>query len=385
MNTVNFEYIPRSHEKNIADLLEPGKVVVLYGARRAGKTTLVKRLLEKYAREKNTALFVTAEDIVVRQFLESESVQKLKEFVGGNQLLVIDEAQHAANIGLNLKLIVDHMPGLSVIATGSSSFDLAQATGEPLTGRRHVLTLHPLAQLEISHIESAHETEANLESRLVYGSYPEVVTTAGNHQREEYLRELVNAYLLKDILKLEGVRQSDKLVRLLQLLAFQIGREVSLSELGTQLGMSKNTVERYIDLLEKVFVLHRLTPFSRNLRKEISKSHRLYFCDNGVRNAVIGNFNPLKLRNDDGQLWENYIVMERLKRHENLRERRQSWFWRTYDKKEIDLVEEKEGRLAGYEIKWQPKHVKPPADWIRAYPEASYEVIDRENYRGFIE
>ncbi len=377
-------YVKRIHERNLSELLTPGKVVVLYGARRVGKTTLVKRFVDSYASSGKPALIVTAEDIVVRQYLESQSVVKLREFVGEHRLLVIDEAQHAANIGLNLKLIVDHLPQVSVIATGSSSFDLARATGEPLTGRRFVLTLYTFAQMELSAMESAHETSAHLDSRLIYGNYPEVVTATGKNRREEYLRELVSSYLLKDILELEGVRQSQKLVRLLQLLAFQIGRDVSLNELGTQLGMSKNTVERYIDLLEKVFVVQRLTPFSRNLRKEISKSHRIYFCDNGVRNAIIGNFNPLTLRNDDGQLWENYVIMERFKRNEYKREHAQSYFWRTYDKKEIDLVEERSGTLHGYEMKLQSKRVTPPADWKRTYPDATFEVIHRENYSGFI-
>ena len=220
---------------------------------------------------------------------------------------MVDEAQYVEKIGLNLKLIVDHIPNIKVIPTGSSSFDLAKDIGEPLTGRKFSLKLFPLAQMEISRIEKTHETEANLESRLVYGSYPEVVTMSGNTQREEYLRELVNSYLLKDVLVLEGIRHSNKLVQLLQLLAFQIGKQASLNELGAQLGMSKNTVERYLDLLEKVFVVYRLAAFSRNLREEISKNHCYYFYDNGIRNALIGNLNPLTMRNDAGQLWENYL------------------------------------------------------------------------------
>lgn len=226
---------------------------------------------------------------------------------------------------------------------------------------------------------------ANLESRLIYGSYPEVITTPDNHLREEYLNEMVSSNLYKDIFELEGIRHSNKLVRLLQLLAFQIGKDVSLNELGTQLEMSKNTVDRYLDLLEKVFVIHRRGAFSRNLRKEIVKSRRYYFYDTGIRNALIRNYNPLSLRNDVGEIWENYIITERLKKQEYLREKSASYFWRTYDKKEIDLVEEAGGELHGFEIKWKTMAVKAPTDWKSQYPQAGFEVINRENYLDFIE
>jgi len=382
-------YIHQKQIENLQQLLAPGKVVVLYGARRVGKTTLIKKFVENYLRENpseaSRVLLVNGDDIVVRQFLESQSIQKLKDFVGDHSLLVIDEAQYVTQIGLNLKLLVDHVPHLKIIATGSSSFDLAKDIGEPLTGRKYVLKLFPLAQMEISQIEKPHETSANLESRLLWGTYPEAVILADNRRREEFLRELVSSYLLKDILELEGIRHSNKLVQLLQLLAFQIGKEASLNELGTQLGMSKNTVERYMDLLEKVFVIYQLSAFSRNLRKEITKSHRYYFHDLGIRNALIGNFNPLALRNDVGQLWENYIITERLKRQEYLRQFTQFYFWRTYDQKEIDLVEEREGKLFGYEMKWQHQPAKAPKDWQAAYPEASFQIVHRENYLNFLQ
>jgi len=239
--------------------------------------------------------------------------------------------------------------------------------------------------MEISGQEKRHETEANLELRLIYGSYPEVVTTRDNTRREEYLREIISSYLFKDILALEGVRYANKLVRILQLLAFQIGKEVSLAELGRQLGMSKNTVERYLDLLEKVFVIYRRTGFSQNLRKEITKNHRFYFFDVGIRNALIGNFNPLSIRNDVGELWENYVITERYKKHEYTRHTVNSYFWRTYDKKEIDLIEEQMGLLSGYEIKWKNIPVKTPRDWKASYPGADFSVIHRENYLEFIQ
>jgi predicted AAA+ superfamily ATPase len=375
-------YIPQKQIENLRKLIQPGKVTVIYGPRRVGKTTLLKKYLEG---ENHSVLFVNGDDIIVRQYLESQSIQTLRDFVGHHRLLVVDEAQYVEKIGLNLKLIVDHIPGIKVIVTGSSSFDLAQDVGEPLTGRKYVLKLFPLAQMEISKIEKRHETTAGLESRLIYGSYPEVVLIRDNRRREDYLRELIQSYLFKDILVLEGIRYANKLVRLLQLLAFQIGKQVSFTELGKQLSMSKNTVERYLDLLEKVFVIYKLSGFSRNLRKEITKSQRYFFYDTGVRNALIGNFNPLAVRNDLGELWENYIITERMKRQEYLRSVTNSYFWRTYDKKEIDLVEEREGKLFGYEVKWKKERVKIPRDWTGGYPDAAFEVIHRENYLKFIQ
>jgi predicted AAA+ superfamily ATPase len=239
--------------------------------------------------------------------------------------------------------------------------------------------------MEISSTESYHITIASLESRLIYGSFPEIILQDDNRMRKHYLLELCNAYLFKDILELEGIRHSDKLSRLLQLLIFQIGKEVSLNELGTQLGISKNTVNRYLDLLEKVFIIYQRNGFSRNLRKEITKNHRYYFYDNGICNALINNFNPLSMRMDTGALWENYITTERLKRNIYLLQNTPSYFWRTYDKKEIDLVEEREGRLHGFEIKWKPKRsIKPPSNWKTTYPQATFEVIHKDNYLPFI-
>jgi len=377
-------YIPQAQINNLHHLLQPGKVLIIYGARRVGKTTLINKFLEQLDKS-NKVLFVNGDDIIVRQNLESQSINQLTDFVGEHEFLVIDEAQYIQNIGLNLKLIVDHISGIKIIATGSSSFELAQGLGEPLTGRKFVLKLFPLSQMEISNIEKKHETEANLESRVIYGSYPECVTMKDNSLRQEYLREIVNSYLFKDILELEGIRYANKLVKLLQLLAFQIGKACSLSELGTQLSMSKNTVERYLDLLEKVFVIYKLSGFSRNLRKEITKNNRYYFFDNGIRNALINNFNPTSIRNDLGQLWENYILMERLKKNEYNRKFVNSYFWRTYDKNEIDLVEERDGNLFGYEIKWKKANIKAPALWEKTYPGASFEVVSKENYLNFIQ
>lgn len=374
-------YIIQKHLENLKRALLPGKAVIIYGARRTGKTTLVKRFLQDID---EPYLLVSGEDITVQSYLSSQSIEKLSAFVGANRLLVVDEAQKVPGIGNNLKLIVDHIPGIRIIATGSSSFDLARAVGEPLTGRKTTLRLYPLSQLEIGQIEQRHQTDANLESRLIYGSYPEVVLTNDNRARAQYLKEIVASYLYKDVLELDGVRHSAKISRLLQLMAFQVGKEVSYTELGSSLGMSKNTIERYLDLLEKAFVIQKLAGFSRNLRSEITKNSRYYFLDNGVRNALINNFNVLELRNDSGELWENYLVIERLKRQEYLLEQANNYFWRTYTQKEIDLVEEREGKLFGYEMKWGAAQAKPPKEWLEAYPNASWQLINRQNYMELI-
>ncbi len=375
-------YIPQTQLRHLKSVVAAGKVVVLYGPRRVGKTTLIQRYVQQYDPH---ALVVTGEDIFVREFLESQSISKLKEFVGAHRTLIVDEAQHVREVGLNLKLLIDHVEGLRIIATGSSSFDIANLTGEPLTGRRHTLILLPLAQFELQNIEKTHETRANLETRIIYGSYPEVILMDSNQERQIYLRELITSYLFKDVLQIEGVRYTDKLLRLLQLVAFQIGQEVSLAELGTKLGMSKNTVERYLDLLEKAYVLYSRFGFSRNLRKEITKSRRYYFYDNGVRNGLINNFNPIALRDDVGSLWENYVCVERMKCNLYFKRLVDSYFWRTHDRQEIDLIEERGGHLHATELKWSSKSSKsPPRGWRQAYPDSSFQVINPDNYLEFV-
>lgn len=374
-------YIPQEHLKNIDRYIQAGKVIIIYGARRVGKTTLIKKYAESL---KEAVLFVSGDDIIVREYLESQSVQKIKNFIGKHKILIIDEAQYIRQVGLNLKLITDHLSDVKVIASGSSSFNLSKDIGEPLTGRRFVLTLFPLSQVEIGQQEAAHETQANLESRLIYGSYPEIVLMNDNRMRETYLLELINAYLFKDILALENIKYSHKLLDLLKLVAFQIGQEVSMNELGSQLSLSKNTVEHYLFLLEQAFVIYRRYGFSRNLRKEISKSPRIYFYDNGIRNALIRNFNPINLRDDIGKLWENYLVSERLKRQTYFEQRTSFYFWRTYSRQEIDLIEERHGKLYTYEMKWNNRRSKVPSEWSKNYPDAEYQVIDRQNYLTFI-
>lgn len=373
-------FIPRKALKQLEDLEKEGKVVVIYGPRRVGKTTLLKKFLEN----KQDYLFVTGEDIFVHEFLSSNSVEKLKSFIGNKKRLVIDEAQCVPSIGKNLKLIVDHIPDIRVTVSGSSTLDLSESMGEPLTGRKHTITMLPIAQMELINIENQAESKARLDERLIFGSYPEVICLKGNNARRENLHELVSSYLFKDILALEGIKKAKKLMDLLILLTFQIGKEVSHNELATQLSMSKTTVEKYLDLLEKTFVLINIHGFSKNLRSEVTKTSRYYFCDNGIHNALINNFNPLSLRNDIGALWENYLVMERIKKQNYLRLWSNNYFWRTYDQKEIDFVEERDGKLFGYEFTWGKTKKKAPKLWQKTYPEASFECINQDNYFTFI-
>jgi len=372
-------FIPRKQLEKLSSISHK-KIGIIYGPRRVGKTTLLKKFLE----DKSNYLFVTGEDFFVSSALSELSIEKLKDFIGGNKLLIIDEAQYIPSIGKSLKLIIDHIQEVKVIVTGSSTFDLAKQVGEPLTGRHNTVQLFPISQIELSQIESPLETKANLDKRLIYGSYPEVITTKDKKEKEEYLHELVSSYLIKDILAFEGIQKSKKMMDLLILLAFQVGKEVSHNELGSQLSMSKTTIEKYLDLLEKVFVLVNVRGFSRNLRKEVTKTSRYYFYDNGIRNALINNFNPLNRRNDVGELWENYLVMERIKKQKYTSLWSNNYFWRTYDQKELDWVEEREGELFGYEFKWKKEKAHAPKLWKETYKNASFETISQNNYLKFI-
>jgi len=373
--------IPRYLKPAILKKLQPNKAVVIYGPRQIGKTTLIKEILSEI---KEDYLFVSGEDRLAQEWLKSQSIQILKENIGDKKLLVIDEAQKIDQIGLNLKLIVDHLPNVKVLATGSSSFELANQVGEPLVGRKSQFILYPIAQMELNTLESLQQTKTNLESRLIYGSYPEVITAQDLSSKREILNSIVDNYLYKDLLGFSEIKKSQKIVDILKMIAFQIGKEVSLNELSNNVNLDLRTIEKYLDLLEKVFVIKRVFGFSRNLRKEITKNSRYYFYDNGVRNAIINNFNDLKTRDDLGQLWENYLFMERIKKQEYKKIYTNNYFWRTYDQKEIDLVEEREGKLFGYEFKWGVKKVKEPKEWRRIYQNAEFEVINQDNYLEFI-
>ncbi len=380
MNNEN-NFIPRKISSHIIERLESGRVIVLYGPRRVGKTTLLNKFLEEY---RGKCKMYNGEDLETRKIFNSQSIAQYKSLLKGLDLLVIDEAQKIDNVGLNLKLIVDHVKDLKVIASGSSSFDLARKVGEPLTGRKWVYTLFPMAQSELAGLEDFIETRSLLEERLIYGSYPEVVMSQDYDRKRDTLKEIVNSYLFKDILEVEGLRYKKKMPDLLTLLALQIGQEVSLSELAANLGFSKETVYHYLSLLEEVFVIYSLRGFSRNLRKEVAKSSKYYFYDNGIRNAIIGQFNSLNKRNDVGALWENYVIMERLKKQEYENIHSNNYFWRTYDQKEIDWIEEREGKIFAYEMKWGGKLQKSPKSFTETYKNSEYQTIDKENYLDFI-
>jgi uncharacterized protein len=373
--------IQRKLSAAVKKTLVSGKVNVIYGARRVGKTFFMKQLLTELNLE---YIWLNGEVPETQGLISKRNLNDFENLIGDKEILVIDEAQEVPNIGKALKLLVDEFPKVKILVSGSSAFDLNNNLGEPLVGRAYWYEMYPLAQMELATIENLIETQQKLGERLVYGSYPELYLTDGLREKEKYMRDLANAYLLKDIIAFDGIRNSGKVMDLLKLLAFQLGKEVSLQELGKQLGMSKNTVEKYIDLLEKVYILKRIGGFSRNLRKEITKTARYYFWDNGVRNAVIGDFRPLESRNDIGELWENYLMAERLKKNKYNQTYAETYFWRTYDQQEIDCVEVKAEKLATFEFKWSTGKAKFPKAFSEAYPESTFEVISRENYLGFV-
>jgi uncharacterized protein len=371
------EPIKRLLQDRIAERIEPNKAVLIFGARRVGKTILMRQLINGFS---GKTLLLNGEDYDTLALMEERSIANYRHLLEGVDLLAIDEAQNIPEIGSKLKLIVDEIEGVRVIASGSSSFDLLNKAGEPLVGRSTQFHLTPFSQKEIAPSETALETRQNLESRLIYGSYPEVVIMDSFGGKTDYLRDIVGAYLLKDILSIDGLKNSGKMKELLRLIAFQLGNEVSYDELGKQIGMSKNTVEKYLDLLSKVFVVYRLGAYARNLRKEVSKAGKWYFYDNGIRNAIIGNFNPLSIRQDVGALWENYIISERIKANYNNGLGKEFYFWRTYDRQEIDLIEEDSNSLMALEIKWGNKNPEAPGIFKEAYPNATFDVINKDNY-----
>jgi len=368
---------------NLERYLKPNKVLVVFGSRQAGKTTLLKDYLKNISGNIKYKLDF-GDDIRLQELLSSKNISRIKEYARGYDLIAIDEAQKIPNIGEGLKIIVDQLPGIKIIATGSSSFELAGQIGEPLTGRKITLTLFPISQLELAKLYNTYELKDKLEEYLIYGSYPEAVTAEALEGKKQVINEIVGSYLLKDILELDKVKGSKILLDLLRLLAFQIGNEVSLSELGRQLALDYKTVARYLDLFEKSFIIYSLRGFSRNLRKEITKKSKYYFLDNGIRNAIVANFNPLAIRDDVGKLWENFLVSERLKKQAYSSISTNNYFWRTWDGQEIDFVEEREGKLFAYEFKWKDKAANVPKEWPAAYPNSEFKVITPENYLGFL-
>jgi len=376
-------YIPRLLANSIrAKISASNKIVILYGPRQVGKTTLARQL----AQELNLkTLYLDAEDARYLNVLSSKNVELLRSLVAGYQLVILDEAQHIPEIGITLKLIHDHIPEVRLLVSGSSSFELSNTVTEPLTGRHWSFTLYPIAYAELSPEKNPFELNQGLENVLVYGSYPEVFSIASLAEKREYLHLLSSAYLFKDVLQIVQVRNSLKLRQMLQLLAYQVGSQVSVAELANRLDMGKETVARYIDLMEKAFVLFRVRGLGRNLRNEVTKMDKIYFYDLGIRNAMIDSFLPLSERNDLGQLWENFLIAERMKRNAYAAQNPSCYFWRLSTGAAIDYIEERENHFSAYEFKWSEKQTaRVPASWQNTYPESRYTVINRANYLSFI-
>ena len=373
--------IQRVLEKKLLSDIKPQKVVLLLGARRVGKTVLMEKLIREYG---DGVVFLNGEDYTTVEMLSARTISSYKQLFQRVKLLAIDEAQNIPHIGNILKLIVDHIEGLSVIVSGSSSFDLYNMAGEPLVGRSNHYMLYPFSLKELSKEESGVETMQLLEERLVYGMYPELIHISDYDKKKQYLLEVVNSYLLKDILMIDGIKNSSKMRDLLRLVAFQMGSEVSYDELARQLGLSRNTVEKYLDLLSKIYVIHKLPAFSQNKRKEVTKSSKWYFTDNGIRNAVINDFRVVSMREDVGLLWESFLIGERMKKRNNANEFASFYFWRSYSMQEIDLIEEFNGTISAFEFKWNNKKVKTPSRFVENYPHTDFNVINKMNFWDFI-
>jgi len=370
-------YIERRLENIIKSNLFQGKVIVVYGARQVGKTTMVKKIVEDLD---IPCGYLNCDELdVLGKLQNATNSEALKLLVGGNKLTIIDEAQRVKNIGLKLKLMVDNFPEIQIIATGSSSFDLASEVKEPLTGRNFEFWLFPLGLDELFDKGQEIEIERRLENLMVYGSYPEIYKLESDKLKSQRIKYLSSNYLYMDILKFGNVKNSDAILKLLQALALQIGSEVSYNELANIVGVGKNTIADYVELLEKAFVVFRLSPYSGNLRKAIGKLRKIYFLDLGVRNAIINNLNPLHLRDDVGKLWENFVIAEKYKKQSGPGFKTNYYFWRTYDKQEVDLVEERAGKLMGWEIKWGGKIGRPPKAW-KEYKNSSWQVINKDNF-----
>jgi predicted AAA+ superfamily ATPase len=353
------------------------KVLLIYGTRRVGKTNML-RILE--AENKEKCLMLNCEDHDIRQLLANQTARNYKSILADKTLILLDEAQVITNIGQHLKFMIDTFPEITIIATGSSSFDLMNQSGEPLTGRSYQYNMYALSFGELVKENGFIDTYQQIEDLLIYGSYPEIQLIESKQYKEKYLKELVNNYLLKDILAFENIRNANKILDLLQLIAYQTGSEVSIQELGNQLGISKNTVERYLDLLTKVFVLFKVGGYSKNLRKEIVKSSKWYFWDLGLRNALVSDFRPLEYRPDKGLLWENYCFSERIKFMHYNNKKPEYYFWRTYDGQEVDMIEILDNTVKAYEFKYKKKaNIKPPAAFSTNYPEVVFTYIDKEN------
>lgn len=375
--------IERELKAQVVKRIKPQKVMLIYGPRRVGKTLLLREIFNEFEGKK---LLLNGESSDTVRMLSDRSISNYKHLFADVSLLAIDEAQHIPEIGMKLKLMVDEIPGLAIVATGSSSFDLQNQAGEPLVGRSTRFMLTPFSIKEINKQQPTFQTITNIDQYLVYGFYPELISIDSGAEQARYLTEIVDSYLLRDILAIDGVKNAQKMHDLLRLVAYQVGSEVSTDELGKQLGVSRNTAERYLDLLQKVFVLYRLGGYSKNLRKEVVKSSKWYFQDNGIRNAVLNDFRPFADRSSEerGALWENFVIGERMKRKHNNMAGTNLYFWRTYDQQEIDLIEEDGDIITAYEIKSGKKTPKIPKAFANAYPEAAYNIVNRDMFWDYV-
>ncbi|MCF8146632.1 MAG: ATP-binding protein [Deltaproteobacteria bacterium] len=372
--------IERTIRKHIEDRMFKGKIIIVYGARQVGKTTLIRDIEVRY--DAQNPLYLNCDEPDIRELLTTKTSTELKETIGNHELILIDEAQRVPDVGLTLKLIADSFSNIQVIATGSSSFELSSSVVEPLTGRKFEFYLFPLSVQELSAVYSPLEIKRLIENRLIMGMYPEVVTNPS--ESKELIDELARSYLYKDILTYQGLRSPEALEKLVQALALQIGGEVSYNELAGIVGIDKKTVDAYIQILEKAFVVFRLNPFSRNLRNELKKLRKVYFYDTGIRNAVIRNLNPIHLRQDAGQLWENFLISERMKYNLNNRVHVNAYFWRSHQQQEIDYLEDNGGLLSGFEMKWGTKRHRIPKVFLSTYKDSTIEKIDRKNFMHFV-
>jgi len=367
----------RTIEKEVQSQLKSGKAIILIGPRQVGKTTLIEKMLssEEY-------LFINGDDPASRALFTNPSTERLRSILGEHHTVFIDEAQRIENIGITLKIITDQFKHIQLYVSGSSALELNSQTSEPLTGRKREYIMYPISWEEYEAKIGYVEAEQQIENRLLYGFYPEVINHPG--EERDALSNLTDSYLFRDVLAISEVKKPAVLQKLVQLLALQIGSEVSYNELANSLQVDKNTVSRYIDLLEVGYVIFKLSSFSRNVRNEIKKNQKIYFYDNGIRNMLIGNFNPLEIRNDKGALWENFLMSERLKQNKYKKTYAQMYFWRTRQQQEVDLVEEKAGQITGFEFKWSPrKKVKLPTTFTDAY-DAHEHIVTRDNFREFV-
>jgi len=373
--------IKREIQSKVENALFKGKIVVIYGPRQVGKTTLVKLILQNQSNVKSA--YFNCDEPDVRQALTDKTSTELKSFLGDSELVVFDEAQRIKNIGLTLKLLIDNYPGTQIIATGSSSFDLSNEIAEPLTGRKNEFYLYPFSLAELKDAYPGIEVDRILENRMVFGMYPGIVFES-DQAKAESLKELTKSYVFKDVLQYQRIKNPEMLDKLLQALALQLGGQVIYGEIASLIGIDKITVANYIRILEQAFIIFRLPPFSRNLRDELKRTRKICFFDNGIRNALINNLNPVDLRQDAGALWENFMISERIKRNGNSGRDVNMYFWRTLQQQEIDLIEDRGDELAGYEFKWKSRPGKVPVAFSRTYPDAKVEMITKENYKTFV-